>query len=93
MKLFKFLLKIVGKPFKWLFFLIYSAYMKWLLELKVKEAIRRSKLENRRYIVTLFFGKPRCYQKKQLKEAVKRRKFKKGVTIADIEKHAYFVTN
>ncbi len=93
MKLFKHLLKICLKPLKWLFFYAYSSFMQWLLERKVKEAIRRSKLENRRYIVTLFFGRPRCYQKRLLKEAIKKRKFKKGVTIADIEKHAYFVTN
>ena len=67
--------------------------LEFLLEQKVKQAIRRSKLENRRYIVTTFFGKPQVYSKKSLKEALKRRKFKKGVTIAQIEQHAYFVTN
>jgi len=68
---------------------------KWLeqrLEMKVRQAIRRSKLEDRRYIVTTFWGKPEIYSKKSLKEAIKRRQFKKGVTIADIEKNAYFVT-
>jgi hypothetical protein len=87
------LLRIIFKPFKWLFFYAYSEFYQWLLERKVKEAVRRSKLENRRYIVTMFFGRPKCYSKKNLKEAIKRRKFKKGVTISDIEKHAYFVTN
>jgi hypothetical protein len=62
------------------------------LERKVKKAIRLSKLENRRYIVTQFFGRPVCVAKCNLKEAIKRRKFKKGVTIQDIEKHAYFIT-
>lgn len=71
---------------------LYAKYIEFLLQLKVKKAIRLSKLENRRYIVTTFFGKPKCYSKKMLKEAVKRRKFKKGVSIQDIEKHAYFIT-
>lgn len=93
MKLFKQLLKIISQPIKWLFLLAYSKFWQWQLEIKVREAVRRSKLENRRYIVTMFFGRPKCYSKKMLKEAIKRRKFKKGVTIADIEKHAYFVTN
>lgn len=61
--------------------------------MKVKEAVRRSKVENRRYIVTTFFGHPDCFTKQTLKEAIKRRKFKKGVTIQMIEKSAYFVTN
>jgi len=93
MKLFKYLLKIIVKLFKWLFFSAYSKYMQWLLEQKVKEALRRSKLENRRYIVTMFFGRPKCYSKQTLKKAIKKRKFKKGVTIQNIEEHAYFVTN
>ncbi|MGI6342029.1 MAG: hypothetical protein ACOXZ9_03630 [Bacteroidales bacterium] len=86
-------LKTLIKPFKWLYFLAYRQYYKFLLEQKVKEAVRRSKWENRRYIVTMFYGKPQCYSKKQLKDAIKAKKFKKGVTIEDIEKHAYFVTN
>ena len=90
-KLFKWLFFI--KLLKWLFFYLYSQYFQWLLERKVKRAVRLSKLENRRYIVTMFFGRPKCYSKKMLKEAIKRRKFKKGITIADIEKNAYFVTN
>ena len=75
------------------FIWIYSNYLLFLLEMKVRRAVRLSKLENRKYIVTTFWGKPVCIPKQNLKEAVKRRKFKKGVSIADIEKSAYFITN
>jgi len=64
----------------------------WRLERKVKRANRLSKLENRRYIVTNLYGRPRCIAKQDLKDAVSRRQFKKGVSIQDIEKHAYYIT-
>lgn len=80
-------------PFRWAVVLLYKAWYKRQLELKVTEAVRKSKQENRRYIVTMMFGRPKCYSKQQLKEAIKRRQFKKGVTIEDVEKHAYFITN
>ncbi|MEI6062197.1 MAG: hypothetical protein WCR72_15960 [Bacteroidota bacterium] len=79
-------------PFAWLFKTLALQFFKFRLELKVREALRLSKLENRRYIVTTFFDKPMCLPKGDLKQAVKRRKFKKGVTIQDIEKSAYFIT-
>lgn len=77
------------RPYKWLF----KQYILWLLERKVTKAVCLSKIENRRYIVTTFFGRPRYFTKQSLKLAIKKRKFKKGVTIQDIEKSAYFVTN
>lgn len=74
---------------KWL----YRRWIQYLLEQQVKKAVRLSKIENRRYIVTMFFGRPVCLSKQQLKEAIKRRKFRKGVTIQTIEQQAYFVTH
>ena len=83
---------LAALPFRWAFMHAYKSYYTWLLEQKVKRAVRLSKLEKRRYIVTMWWGRPRCIAKQNLKEAIKRRKFKKGTTIEMIEKHAYFVT-
>ncbi len=79
-------------PFLWLFKVASTRIFKFRLEMKVREALRLAKLENRRYIVITFFDKPMCLPKADLKDALKRRKFKKGVTIQDIEKSAYFIT-
>ncbi len=83
---------LIIAPFKWLFKAIANRVYKFRLELKVKEALRLAKLENRRYIVTAFFGKPICVPKQNIKELLHQRKFRKGVTIAHIEKSAYFIT-
>ncbi len=59
----------------------------------VKKANRNAKLMNKRYMVIVFAGKPRVYQKSALKELVKRRKFfKKGVTMERVERMAVYVT-
>jgi len=82
----------IFRLFKWLAIILYRRYIQFLLEQKVKRAIRLSKLENRRYIVTMFWGRPVCIAKKDIKEAIKRRKFKKGVTVQKVEQSAYFIT-
>ena len=79
--LFKALLKSVSKR-----------VLKFRLERKVAEAVRRSKVENRRYIVTTLFGRPVCLPKQNLKQAIARRHFRKGITIEQIEQSAYFIT-
>lgn len=71
---------------------MYRSYYTWLLERKVRRANRLAKEENRKYIVTMMWGRPKLFTKQTLKEAVKRRQFKKGVTIQDIEKNAYYIT-
>jgi hypothetical protein len=71
---------------------LYAARHRWRLERKVKRANRLSRLENRRYIVTNLYGRPMCIAKQDLKVALIRRQFKKGVSIQDIEKHAYYIT-
>lgn len=92
MKTIKRLLILFIIPFKYGILLLYRSYFTWLLERKVKRANRLAREENRRYIVTMMHGRPAIYTKQTLKEAVKRRKFKKGVTIQDIEKQAYYIT-
>jgi hypothetical protein len=92
----KWFLLIIGlliySPLRYIFKFCYKKYIIYLLEKKVKHAVKFAKLENRRYIVTTFFGKPQCYTKQQLKVELKKRTFKKGVTIEQLEKTAYFVT-
>ena len=74
------------------YFHLYAIRHRWRLERKVKRANRLSKLENRRYIVTNLYGSPMCIAKQDLKYAIQRRQFKKGVSIQDIENHAYYIT-
>lgn len=92
MKKIKRLIKLLVIPFKYGILIIYKSYFTWLLERRVRKANRLAKEENRRYIVTMMHGRPAIYTKQTLKEAIKRRKFKKGVTIQDIEKQAYYIT-
>lgn len=91
-RLFLFVILILIKPVQMAYVYLYASRHRWRLERKVKRANRLSKLENRRYIVTNLYGRPRCIAKQDLKEAVKRRQFKKGVSIQDIENHAYYIT-
>jgi hypothetical protein len=69
---------------------------KLLFNIRLKAAIKRAKrnaaLFNCRYMVIVFAGKPMVYSKKQLKEALKIRFFKKGTTIQQLEKIAVFTT-
>lgn len=82
--------------FRWIymkaFLLLKRKWTEYWLEKMVKKALRLTKLEKRRYIVTTMLGRPRCFSKQDLKEALKRRKFKKGVTMEQIEQRAYFIT-
>ena len=70
---------------------------KWIFDRRMKRAIRKAKRESfiydKKYLVILLHGKPRAYQKSSLKELIKRRGyFKKGTTIEQLEKMAYYVT-
>ena len=69
-------------------------WFNFLLKLAIKRAKQEAKLFNKKYLVIAFGGKPRVYQKQALKDLVKRRAgFKKGVTMEQLEKIAYYVTN
>lgn len=69
---------------------------KLLFDIRLNAAIKRAKenaaLFNCRYMVIIFQGKPMVYSKKQLKEILKIRFFKKGTTIQQLEKMAVFTT-
>jgi hypothetical protein len=92
LKFILFILLILIRSFQWAYLHLYAARHRWRLERKVKRANRLSRLENRRYIVTNLYGRPMCIAKQDLKVALIRRQFKKGVSIQDIEKHAYYIT-
>ncbi|MCX6266840.1 MAG: hypothetical protein NTW16_05710 [Bacteroidetes bacterium] len=68
-------------------------YFDFLLKLAIKRAKRDAKIFNKKYLVIAFAGRPRVYQKSELKDLIKRRVFfKKGVTVERLEKMAYYVT-
>ena len=83
---------------RWLYmktiFLLVKRWKQYLLERQVKKALRLTKLTGRVHIVTWFYGKAVCWEKKSLKEAIARRtlKLKKGQTIESVERLAYFIT-
>ena len=66
---------------------------KYRLKKAIKEADRESRLFKRKYLVIVFAGKPKAYRKSALKELINRRAmFKKGVTVQQLEKMAYYST-
>jgi len=69
--------------------IIFNTRLKWA----IRKAERYSKEYHKKYIVISFGGKLRVYQKAALKDLIKRRKFfKKGVTVEQLEKMAYHIT-
>ncbi len=58
----------------------------------VKTANKESKLWNKRFLVIAFEGKPKVFEKQQLKALIKKGYFKHGVTIEILEKMAYHIT-
>ena len=51
-----------------------------------------SKASRRKYIVLLVAGVPKVYSKQDLKRMIAQRKFRKGITIQDLEKKAILIT-
>lgn len=58
---------------------------------KVREANKLAKLFNMTYFVFMLNGKLKVAPKRVLKDLVKRRRFKAGTTIQDIEKSALHI--
>lgn len=56
------------------------------------EAVRLSTATGRKYFVVIMKGKPMPVTKQYITKLVRSGKFKKGVTVRDIEKQALFVT-
>ena len=65
----------------------------WQYKRAVKKAVKLSKLHGMKFYVVYLNGGLKVVPKKAIKERVARRRFRKGVTVQDIEKRALFVTH
>lgn len=67
-----------------------------ILDYRIKRAVKLarelSQASKRKYIVLLVAGVPKVYAKQDLKKMIAQRKFRKGVTIQDLEKRAILIT-
>lgn len=72
---------------------IKNLLFKYRLKKAVSVAIRQSQQTGRKYYVILFNGKPLPITKQRITHMVRTRKFKKGVTVTDIERQALFITS
>lgn len=64
----------------------------WRYKRAVKEAKYLAGLFGMKYYVINFNGSLKVVPKKNIKELIRQKKFRKGVTLEDIEKMALFVT-
>ncbi len=67
-------------------------YAAWRYRRAVRKARRLAALFGMKYYVINFNGSLKVVPKRTLRELIKRRRFRKGVTVEDIERHALFVT-
>jgi hypothetical protein len=64
----------------------------WRYKHAVKQANKFSKLFGMKYMVLFWNGEFKVVPKKNLRALVHAHRFRKGVTLADIEKRAVYVT-
>lgn len=64
----------------------------WKYKHAIKKADRLAKLTGLRYLVIYLNGGLKVVPKKAIKELVAKHRFRKGVTVADIERRALFIT-
>lgn len=68
----------------------------FILNYRIKRAVKLanelSQASKRKYIVLLVAGVPKVYAKQELKKMIAQRKFRKGVTIQDLERKAILIT-
>lgn len=64
----------------------------WKYKRAVREANKLAGLFGMRYYVISLNGKLKVVPKQTIKELVRRRRFRKGVTVDDIKKRALFIT-
>lgn len=67
-------------------------YAAWRYRRAVRKARRLAALFGMKYYVINLNGSLKVVPKRTLRELIKRRRFRKGVTVEDIERHALFVT-
>lgn len=75
---------------------MFNKINKYFLAWRYKRAVRKAKelagLFGMKYYVINLNGSFKVVPKQAIKELVKRKRFRKGVTVDDIGKHALFVT-
>lgn len=64
----------------------------WKYKRAIKKADRLAKLTGLRYLVIYLNGGLKVVPKKAIKELVAKHRFRKGGTVADIERRALFIT-
>lgn len=64
----------------------------WKYKRAIKKADRLAKLTGLRYLVIYLNGGLKVVPKKAIKELVAKHRFRKGITVADIERRALFIT-
>ena len=67
-------------------------YNAWRYRRAVRKAKKLSALFGMKYYVISINGSLKVIPKQTIKELIKRKRFRKGVTVEDIERHALFVT-
>ena len=81
-------LKTHGDMFK----TIKKYYAAWRFKRAVRKAKKLAGLFGMKYYVINLGGSLKVVPKQTIKELIKRKRFRKGVTVEDIERHALFVT-
>jgi hypothetical protein len=76
-----------------MFRLIKDLIFAWRYKRAVKKAVELSKLYGMKFYVICLNGKIKIVPKRAIRDLVARRRFRKGVTVQDIEKRALFVTH
>lgn len=76
-----------------MFRLIKDLIFAWHYRRAVKKAVELSKLYGMKFYVICLNGKIKIVPKRAIRDLVARRRFRKGVTVQDIEKRALFVTH
>lgn len=76
-----------------MFRLIKDLIFAWRYKRAVKKAVVLSKLYGMKFYVICLNGKIKIVPKRAIRDLVARRRFRKGVTVQDIEKRALFVTH
>ncbi len=68
-------------------------YSAWRYKRAVRKAKELAALFGMKYYVISFGGSLKVVPKQTVKELVRRKRFRKGVTVEDIERRALFVTS
>lgn len=75
---------------------MFNRIKKYYLAWRYKRAVRKAKelagIFGMKYYVINLNSSLKVVPKQTIKELIKRKRFRKGVTVDDIEKHALFVT-